>query len=122
MIMFNWSYLYKYCKKDCNTIIDVLRYLSGIDEITNKTADIVNKIKDEPKDSYVLDCVGLLTDTTATNQEKCIYIYIASKRNYLDYKMANKDWLNLNLISVDIDKIKYNRLLSIKNDIIYFKY
>ena len=50
------------------------------------------------------------------------YIELASKRNYLDYKLNNFLGLDLELYpEISIQKILNNPLLELKNKILYFK-
>lgn len=110
-----------YGKKDCNKIIDILEYYNG-KEVDCEIADVIVKIAECKKDSYIRDLNGLLSDKRASNNERCIYLFLASKRNHLDYLIEGIDWLPINLVSVDTNKLKHNSLIELDNNYIYFKY
>lgn len=58
-----------------------------------------------------------------SNSDKAQYIVIAGKRNYLEYKKYGFKGLDLSYhIDIDTDKIKYNPLLTIKQNKIYLKF
>lgn len=57
----------------------------------------------------------------ATLEERIVYLYLAGKRDFLDYKLRNIDSIPIEFSDLDIGKLKLNRLLNIENNIIYFK-
>ena len=57
----------------------------------------------------------------ATLDERIVYLYLAGKRDYLEYKTRGIKTLPTDLSDLPIEKLKLNRLLDIRNDTIYFK-
>jgi len=103
MIQYNWRQLKKYSFDEIITLIEYTK---------------------EPRDSYLLNIVDLInTEKNATEDELYIYLDLASRRNFYDYKY-NRD-CRLKTIVVndyDIEKLKMNTLLKIENNEIKFKY
>ena len=122
MFKYSWVGLYKHCNGDCNTILNILKYYNGKEVVTTKIANIISKIAKHTKDSYIQDLRGLLEDRTATNNDKCVYLFLASKRNILDQQIDGIECLPIWLASLDVNKLKHNALIELDNDNIYFKY
>lgn len=121
MFKYSWDCLYYACKQDCNVVLNILKYYNG-KKVNTEVAEIITKISKCPKPAYIHDLYSLLNDATASANDKCMYLYLASKRNIVDYQLYGTDWLNINLASVDASKLKHNRLIELINDNIYFKY
>ena len=121
MFKYNWYYLYKYCKGDCNLMLKVLRFFIGEELRDKKAYHIAIKLAKKERTSFIKDIHGLLADK-ASNQDKCIFLFLASKRNVAEYTLTGNDWLHKALISFDINKLKHNTLIEIKSDYIIFKY
>lgn len=78
--------------------------------------------KDLSGDSYLLNPYGLLADKTASYKEIADYIGLASFRKYSDYLASNDATLDILHSPLNEEQIKQNRLLSIENGRIHFKY
>ncbi len=50
------------------------------------------------------------------------YIGLLAQRNYFDYKYLGRRYLDINLCSIPIEKLKTNRLLKLSEDYIQFIY
>jgi hypothetical protein len=121
MFRFSWKGLYEECDKDSDRLMNILEYYNG-KVVEYQDASTIIKIAAYKKDSYILNLKRFISDTVATNSEKSIYLYLASKRNIMDYQLYKVDCLNLNAASIDVVKIIHNPLVEIVNDNIYFKY
>lgn len=67
--------------------------------------------------------ISPLFDNRISDWEFASYIYLASFRNYTEYKLFNIKYLDISLIpDINLDKHKQNKLLKIENNKIYFKY
>ena len=72
--------------------------------------------------SFLLDAQSLFDDTSDI-AFKAQYVRLAGRRDYSLYKMYNASYLDLSYFKdIDLDVIKHNPLLNIKNNKIYFKY
>jgi hypothetical protein len=78
--------------------------------------------KDFSGDSYLLDPWALFLDKTYTLKEKADYIGLASFRNYSEYLLTNDASLDILHCPLNEEQLKQNRLLSIENGRILFKY
>ena len=57
----------------------------------------------------------------ATIEERIVYLYLAGKRDYLEYKRRGTAYIPVEFSDLPVEKLKLNRLLTIENNIIYFK-
>lgn len=72
--------------------------------------------------SFLLDVQSLFDDTSDI-AFKAQYIRLAGRRDYSTYKTYKATYLDLSYFKdIDLDVIKHNPLLNIKNNKIYFKY
>ena len=76
------------------------------------------------KDSYIINPHRLITnELNATKEDLYIYLDLASRRNYYEFKcLKNNRLKDYYIKDYDIDKLKMNSLLLLKNNEIYFKY
>ncbi len=82
--------------------------------------DVLNKIKGS---SYLLNISDLVNDKTVDILHKMQYLELAAKRNYSDYKYNRFSGLDLSMFpDIDIAKLKYNKLLTVTNNTLNFKY
>lgn len=79
------------------------------------------KEKDFSGESYLLNPSGVI-NSDATNKEVADYIGLASFRKYSDYLVTNDASLDILHSPLSEEQIKQNRLLSIENGRIKFKY
>lgn len=122
MFRYSWKCINKYCNKDVDKIISILRcYDTKI--MTIPQANLINKIaKCGNKNGYILNLKGLLADKEASKVDKVIYLYVASKRNVLDYAVYGRSSLNIKLAGIDVSKVEHNPLFVFDDNNIYFKY
>lgn len=124
MYKFNFEVLRKHLK-DCKLILWFLKCDLGLTKKTPTFNRFYKKIYlPRKKDSWVLDIKGLLYDNSATEQEKCIYLMLASKRNMTDYFMHDRSTLPLHIAELYFDKeqLETINILEINNREIRFKY
>lgn len=124
MLLYNWNVLYKHTKGDCYLIINVLKALIRLKKVNKKEALVIRHMIKIDRDSWILDPVSLLQDKSSTITEKCVYIYLASKRCYNEYKTHGVDVVPIFLIEneFNLNNLKNNCLLIIEEDYIKFKY
>ena len=121
MFKYSWQCLYDACGRDCYNVIRILRYYDG-KPVDIDVASIIATISKCPKTAYIHNLRGLLSDKTVTANDKCVYLYVASKRNISDFEFYGIDYLNRNLTLTNVSKLEHNRLFEFDNDNIYFKY
>jgi hypothetical protein len=93
-----------------------------MEPVNTRNASLIVKLATCDKVGYIKDLKGLLTNKQSTATEKCVYLYLASLRNIADYHIYGYDFLNIKTASVDVSDVERNKLLTFKNDYVYFKY
>jgi hypothetical protein len=74
-------------------------------------------------DSFLLNPEPFFSDTKTDIAYKSQYLQLAGRRAYGDYKLYGITYLDLSFFQdVDLDKLKTNPLLTIKENKIYFKH
>lgn len=120
---FNWAGIEKAAQGKCQGIISIIGILSGnkvnFSREHYQQAVKINKLE---KTSFVLNVEQLLNNKRATVQDKCLVVFLAAKRNYLDYLKDKNSTLPLMVVEdiLDVDKLNNNPLLYTKGDFIYF--
>jgi hypothetical protein len=71
--------------------------------------------------SYIINLKDLM-ECSSSDVEKIEYLLLASLRNYFDYKYQNDAKLYLYFSDISLERISKNKLLTIENDYIKFKY
>jgi hypothetical protein len=110
IIFYSWRKIIEHTKGDIyNTLVTFKSFIS----------------KPVPKDfqgkSFIINLEGLL-GSSSSDVEKIEYILLASLRNYFDYKYQNDAKLYLYFSDISLERISKNKLLTIDNDYIKFKY
>ena len=80
---------------------------------------------DTDKNSFLIDIDQLIRNNdNATNDERFVYLDLASKRDYFTYLNTKGSVVFLPLWKshYEVDKLKLNRLLTIESNNIYFLY
>jgi hypothetical protein len=125
VLKYNWKILMKECDGRCNKLIKLLRILTGIEPPLKKySINISNILKERDNLSYSLNIKEFLLHKNSTNADKCLALYLGSKRNYADYIQYKDSSLPLILVEdeIDLDIMLQNPLINIDEDIINFKY
>ena len=91
----------------------------NIESKTDAILRIIAKLAKQEKPAYIHD-LGALLSTNATTNEIAIYLYVAAKRNIVDYLLYNDDSLDAALI--DQDKLKHNKLFVFSKNKVICKY
>jgi len=74
-------------------------------------------------DSFLLNPEAFFSDLTTDIIYKSQYLQLAGRRNYIDFVHYGATYLDLSYFQdIDLDKLKTNPLLTIKNNKIHFKY
>jgi hypothetical protein len=110
-LRFSLEKLHKLAKGDPIKLIEILEnYYHGF--ITNLTGY-----------SYLINAKDFFLDSTTDVLFKSQYLQLAARRSYQQYKDLGYKQLDLTYYpDLKTDTIKYNPLLTIKNNKIYFKY
>lgn len=120
MIYYDWERLKRVSNNNPDKMINIIRDIHD----RKRTMEVL-KIYSEKCHHFIKnDKDFLVNKENATTVEQYIYLHIASKRNYLLYKMLNKNYVEYALVKdfYELDKLKLNRLLSIVDNKIYLKY
>jgi len=82
------------------------------------------RITPPPNDSYIVDIGKIIrNELNATDDEIYIYLDLASMRNFYEYRYEANNKLNTKFVDTyDIEKLKMNTLLEIKDNEIIFRY
>jgi len=73
--------------------------------------------------SFLLNPASLFKDKSTDVIYKAQYIRLAGRRDYANYKYYGTKYLDLSFFQdIDLDAIKHNPLLTIKENKIYFKF
>lgn len=122
MIFFNWDQILRLTKYDCNLSLNVLKCISRVKKASTLENTIILKSSKYVQHNWLNKPVDLLL-SKASNSEKCVYISIASKRNYFLYLSKNISYLPTYYIDEDLlIKLKLNTLLIIEDNKILFNY
>lgn len=122
MIFFNWDQILRLTKYDCNLSLNVLKCISKVKKASTLENTIILKSSVHVQHNWLDKPVELLF-SKASNNDKCVYISIASKRNYFLYLSKNITYLPAYYIDDELlTKLKLNTLLVIENNKILFNY
>lgn len=120
MIRYNWERISQLCNWDAKTIVEFLRSCTGGRGAINNKLKRISKQGVPYGSSYIINLEELLQDRIASAYDIVQYIELCSRRNYADYKFHKAASLP-DFVAHDTN-IQYNRLLTVKNRQIYFKY
>ena len=132
MIKFNWNEIRKHTKDDISKILEyftnvyvlkgtMYNYLLG----HKWAAKIYNS--DKPTNNYILNIDDLILDELgATDEEKFVYLDLASRRDLFTYYNTKGRVIFLHNWKIEkyynLQALKTNRLLNIDEDNIYLVY
>ena len=125
---YNWEGLVKASKYldgsiKCKTIMSLIGILSlHKKNFSRAHYEQALKINALEKSSFILRIDDLLDNSRSTEQDKCIVLFLASKRNYLAYIEHKDSSLPIMIVEdiIDVDKLNNNPLLQVEGDIIKF--
>lgn len=120
---FSWTFIVKQFSYNCSLSLSYVKMYYRLRMPTAREVTICNKLLDKPKDCWLVDPVGFFT-SNSTDNEKCVYLHLATNRNWLDYSQTGVSSIPLYVAAdmYDIEKLHTNRLLTINNETIDFKY
>lgn len=110
VLFYSWKQVVGYCDSDPKKVLEFFR--------TSSKTGIPRRLFGK---SFILNCSSLM-DSAYYDTEKIDYISLCSIRNFFDYQYNNEAGLYKYFSPVNIEKLQHNRLLTIKNDYIKFKY
>ena len=126
---YNWANIKTYTNYDCEKIIKYMEFLHT-KELHNKKDcwyfSSINKARGD-NNSFILNLEGWYKSRNKyTVSERCIYLDLASNRNYADYEFKNEISVPIKNVQhlYDITKLKSNRLLIVNGrdiDLIFEK-
>lgn len=122
LIKFNWEGILSYSSYDCKKAIKLLSQI-----ITNnygiKDYKVIESMRLGIKDCWLIRPVEFLMNGSTTN-EKCVYLHLATKRNWLDYTETGNTSLPIYIVDqfYSIESLQTNPLFNIYNETIDFKY
>jgi len=130
MIRYNWEVIKKHTKGDASKI---LKYFENVFVLKGEMYSFLEQnswaksiyISTEDKNSFLLDIDQLIINAdNATEEERVVYLDLASKRDYFTYMNTRGTVIFLPLWknTYPVDKLKLNRLLNIESKNIYFLY
>ena len=123
IIRYNWLDIINYTEYDCNKILRVFYFFYNKTYLTTKDFFIRNILHSTAeKCNYILN-VGDLLNANINNTYKCIYLDLASQRNYIDYIFKNKKDVPIEYIDkYNINNLRNNPLLLVTDKYIELKF
>ena len=125
MIKYNWEKILQTTNSDASQIMLIIHMLTHNKRIPKNYKDPTYKYYGQSFEGYsfLLNPERLLVERTKyTNSECAEYVGIASYRNYMDYKTTGESSLQLINLPFLEGIFNNNRLLTMKEGIIYFKF
>ena len=125
MIKYNWEKILQTTNSDASQIMLIIHMLTHNKRIPQNYKDPTYKYYGQSFEGYsfLLNPKKLLAERTKyTNKECAEYVGIASYRNYMDYKTTGESSLQLINLPFLEGIFNNNRLLTMKEGIIYFKF
>ena len=119
LIRFNWNAILRYYSGDCKK--SVIALVSVICDNYNMR-DLLLYHKQQP-DCWLQKPIDFVMNGSTYNQ-KCVYLHLATKRNWLDFEEYGSTTLPLHVVEdlYAIPTLQSNPLLTINNEMIDFKY
>lgn len=121
ILFYSWKAIVANSKslEDIVKIVDILTY----NRIPKNSRDRYKHLyaKDYSGTSFILRPKRFL-ELEASIDDKVSALYLASKRDYTNYKFFNNRGLKLDLVKEDINIVKSNKLIQIENNTIYFTF
>ena len=125
MITYNWLKVYKLAKGHPRKIMDIMDYIVNR-PIPKDDYDVETKkmaVIDWEGDSYLINPEPVLENRPIfTDKELAEYVGLASFRNLAEYKTTKRKTLPVSDSPVEIESYKDNKLLSVVDNQVYFKW
>lgn len=111
LIRFSWNTVIGYFSYDCEKSIEFLKAWYLQYTIPKKYLNLAFKIQ-KSKDCWLENPTEFFTHG-ATANEKCIYLHLASKRNWMDYEEYGTTSVPLYIVEeiYNVEKIRNNPLI-----------
>jgi hypothetical protein len=123
MIRYSWKKIQRVAGRSSLRILATIQSMITTQLPRNKYELLYTYMqKDFSGDSYLLDPYSIIFERGYTPKERADYIGLASLRNYAEYLTTNDASLDIFHSPLKEAAIKQNRLLSIENGRIRFKY
>jgi hypothetical protein len=121
-LLFNLNLLETETLCDAKNLVDMLR-LHYSKKTIPRNFRSKKPLKNLLGTSFLLNPAPLFSDKTTDVIFKAQYIRLAGRRDYANYKYYGIKYLDLSFFQdIDLDAIKHNPLLTIKENKIYFKF
>lgn len=125
MICYNWLKIYKESDRKPSQILRILDFIVYKEipyNLNDRVAKRLSEI-DWSGTSFIVNPEPILRHRRIfSDKELAEYVALASFRNLAEYKVTKQKTLNVSECPVDIESIKDNKLFSIANDKIYFRW
>ena len=112
-------------KTECNPqkLVESLKLHYLGKTLPKNAKDKVKPLNNLVGTSFLLNAASLFADSNTDIVYKAQYIRLAGRRDYVLYKLYGYRYLDLSyFLDIDLNAIKYNPLLTITENKIYFKY
>ena len=122
MKRYNWTVISKLCKGDVPHIVEFMRLCIGI-KTQNKLPAKLRKLSKRGLPSgvsYMINLEDVLSNKVSSVYDIAQYIELCSRRNFADYKFYKIR--SLPGISAYDTNVQHNRLISVEDGKMYFKY
>lgn len=123
ILRYNWLDILQYCEYDCDKILRTFYFFHNKAYLTKKDFFIQNILNSKhEKCNYILNIKALLEATVSKNK-KCVYLDLASQRNYIDYLLEkNKNVPIMYASKYDLEILKTNPLIIVEDNYIKLKF
>lgn len=122
MMTYNWPELCEYCGWNVDKILKFIKYVSYKKPFSENFMVKILKSK-SPRYSFLNNPRGLIVnELQGTKSEQFIYLDLASKRGLYEFRAEGRLSLPIKFCNYDLNKLKLNRLLLIKDGSIHFVY
>ena len=125
MIKYNWEKILQTTQSDSGQIMVLIHMLTYNKRVPQNYKDPTYKYYGQSFEGYsfLLNPEKLLVErTNYTNRECAEYVGCASYRNYMEYKKSGDSSLQLINLPFLEEIFNNNRLLTMKNGVIHFKF
>jgi len=114
LIRFNWYDILKAARYDCDKAYSMLQKVITGSYTMPESANL---------DCWLTDSIDFLVNA-ATVQQKCVFLHIATRRNWLDYKEKGSTDLPIFIVEgmYNIESLRTNPLLKITEKKVELKY